>query len=549
MEKIVECVPNFSEGIDLQKIEEIKKAILSVNDIVLLDVDPGAATNRTVVTFVGQPEAVGEAAFRAIKKASEVIDMSTHKGEHPRMGATDVCPFVPVANMNMDETVELSRKVAERVGEELNIPVFLYEYSAIKKENRSLAHIREGEYEKMEEKLKREDFNPDFGPKKFHKEAGVTAIGAREFLIAYNLNLNTKNVKIANKIAKEIREKGKVIKQKDGTKKQVPGLLKSVRAVGWYIDEYGIAQISVNLINYKITPLWKLFETAVMVAEKHGIRITGSELVGLMPLQALKETGEHFLHKAGNMRGIPEKTVLDIAVRSLGLSELYQFNLSDKVIEYKIAKRGILTSLSLNDFNNELSSDSPAPGGGSVAALSGSISASLVSMVANLTFGKKKYQNGWKKAEEIGMKAQKIKDEIMKIVDSDTELFNDYMTARKLPKGTLEQKTLRKEKIEEASIKITESPLGLLRKLSELPNILIIIAKKGNQNSISDVGVAASMLRSASEGAYLNVLINLPSIENKELQRQFKEEAEILYKKLITASNSVYRKILKNLKQ
>ena len=523
MEKIVECVPNFSEGIDLQKIEEIKKAILSVNDIVLLDIDPGAATNRTVVTFVGQPEAVGEAAFRAIKKASEVIDMSTHKGEHPRMGATDVCPFVPVANMDMDETVELSRKVAERVGEELNIPVFLYEYSATKKENSSLAYIREGEYEKMEEKLKREDFNPDFGPKKFNKEAGVTAIGAREFLIAYNLNLNTKNVKIANKIAKEIREKGMVIKQKDGTKKRVPGLLKSVRAVGWYIDEYGIAQISVNLINYKITPLWKLFETAVMVAEKNGIRITGSELVGLIPLQALKEAGEHFLHKAGSMRGIPEKTILDIAVRSLGLSELYQFNLSDKVIEYKIAKKGLLTSLSLNDFNDDLSSDSPAPGGGSVAALSGSISASLVSMVANLTFGKKKYQNDWKKVEEIGMKAQKIKDETMKIVDSDTELFNDFMTARKLPKSTLEQRAAREKAIAEASVRITESPLGLLRKLSEIPDILKIIAKKGNRNSISDVGVAASMLRSASEGAYLNVLINLPSIENKEMQRQFKE--------------------------
>ncbi|MCD6579634.1 glutamate formimidoyltransferase [bacterium] len=548
MAKLVECVPNFSEGRDMAKIEEIKKAILTVENVDLLDVDPGNATNRTVFTFVGEPEPVLEAAFRAIKRASELIDMRTHSGAHPRMGATDVCPFIPIAGMSIEETVELTKKLGKRVGEELNIPVFLYEYSAAEEKRISLASIREGEYEIMGEKLQKSEWRPDFGPAKLNEKAGVTAIGVREFLIAYNLNLNTKSVKIANKIAKEIREKGKKVKQADGSKKQVPGLLKEVRAVGWFIDEYGIAQISVNLINYKITPLWKLFETASNVADKYGVRITGSELVGLMPLQTLKEAGLHFLEKAGTSRAVSEEEILKIGVKSLGLAELYPFQLKEKIIEYAISKTGVLTSKDLISFNEELASDSPAPGGGSVAALVGVLSASLIAMVANLTFGKKKYKENWDNVEKIGMKAQKIKDELIKFVDSDTEIFSRFMDARKLPKATSEEKELRIKKLEELSLEITLSPLNLLKKLKEIPELLEDIEKMGNQNSISDVGVAASCLKTAVEGAYLNIIINLPSLEDNENKQNILKESEELYEKLVKSGNEIFNKVKEHLK-
>ena len=547
MKKIVECVPNFSEGRDLAKIEEIRKAILSVKGVTLLDVDPGNATNRTVVTIVGEPDAVGEAAFRSIKKAAEIIDMSGHKGEHPRMGATDVCPFVPVANMSMEEAVELSKKVAKRVGKELNIPVFLYEYSASNEKRKSLAYIREGEYEKMAEKIITEEFKPDFGPQDFNVTAGCTAIGAREFLIAYNLNLNTTDVKLANKIAKRIREKGWKEKQADGSRKQVPGLLKSVRAVGWFIEEYGVAQISVNLINYKVTPLWKLFEAAEEVGRQFGIRITGSELVGLIPLQALRETGEHFLQKTANSTAIPERDILKIGVLSMGLSELYPFKLEEKVIEYKIAEEGILSSMRVDAFCDELSSNSPAPGGGSVAALSGALAASLLSMVANLTHGKKKYKDAWEEIEKAGRKAQDIKSRLVSIVDSDTVLFNEFMAVRGMPKSTEEQKELRKKALEQASLNITLSPLELLRVMKELIFPLRMIAEKGNVNSISDAGVAASMLRAGAESALLNVLINLPSLSDSARADEIKIEADALYAELLKGSQEIFEQVKNDL--
>ncbi len=540
MSKIVECVPNFSEGRDLSKIEAIKSVIKAVSGAFLLDVDPGAATNRTVVTIVGEPEAVAEAAFLAVKKASESIDMRGHTGAHPRMGATDVCPFIPVAGMTMEETVALSRKLAERIGKELKIPVYLYEYSASCEERRSLANIREGEYEGMGEKMKDPKWKPDFGPAEFNPVTGATAVGAREFLIAYNLNLNSKNVKLADKIAKEIREKGT---------KDKPGLLKAVRAVGWYIDEYERAQISVNLINYKVTPLWKLFDTACSVAEKYGIRITGSELVGLIPLGALKEAGEYYLKKQGEFTAMPEREVLKIAVKSLGLGELYPFDLNEKVIEYKISKKGILTSMSLAAFADELSSSSPAPGGGSVAALAGSLAAALVSMVASLTFGKKGYEEHFSSVEELAIKAQALKADLMKIVDTDTELFNEFMAARRLPKGSEEEKKARDAKILSCAVNITRSPLELLRKLQEVLPLTEKIAGIGNANSISDAAVAASMLKAAAEGALLNVLINLPSLEDAAMKDSFKKESEAACAEIQKGCDGVFSAVSGKLKR
>ncbi len=551
MEKIVECVPNFSEGRNPQIIKAITDEIKNVENVVLLDVDPGQAANRTVVTFAGEPEAVKEAAFRAIKKAIELIDMRKHKGEHPRLGAVDVVPFVPVKGVTMDEVVKLSHEVAERVARELGVPVYMYEYSATKPERKSLSEIRKGEYEGLPEKLKDPEWKPDYGEPVFNPKSGAMVIGARDFLIAYNINLNTKDKKLAHKIAKEIREKGKLVKQEDGTKIRVPGKLKHVRAIGWYIEEYGIAQISINLTNYKETPLWKVFETAEEEAQKLGLRVTGSEIVGLVPLDAILETGKYFLKKQGKSRGIPEKEIVHIAIKSLGLNDVAPFEPEKKIIDYllKDPAKERLRKMTLTEFADELSTDSPAPGGGSVAALLGALSAALSSMVANLTHGKKKYQDVWDEIEEVAIKGQTLKDKYLELIDEDTLAFNEVMAAYSLPKKTEEEKKKREEAIKEASKKATLVPLKVLRYTKELLYIAEIAAKKGNVNSISDAGVAATAAKGCARAAYLNVIINTSGIDDEEFKKKVNEEAASILAEVLEKAEEIFKYVESKIKE
>ncbi len=548
MEKIVECVPNFSEGRDMGIIKAITDEIEKVQDVYLLDVDPGKETNRTVVTFVGSPEGVKLAAFNAIKKASELIDMRKHKGAHPRMGATDVCPFVPVKGVTMEDCVKIARELGEMVANELNIPVYLYEEAATNEERRNLANIREGEYEGLPEKIKKPEWYPDFGKPEFNPKSGATIIGAREFLIAYNINLNTRNKKIANRIAQNLREKGKIVKDKDGNKIEVPGLLRAVKAIGWYIPEYGYAQISVNLVNYKITPLYKLYESASLLAEEEGVKVIGSELVGLIPKEALIETGKYYLRKQGLSSGVPEKELIHIAVLSLGLNHTSPFKPEEKIIEYRIKKEK-LVSMKITDFMDELSTDSPAPGGGSVAALCGSLGSSLCSMVANLTFGKKGYESYNDDMIEIAEKAQVLKDSFLELVERDTDAFNEVMNAMKLPKNTDEEKKIREEKIQEATKKATLVPLETLKKTRGIIEIAEILAEKGNKNSISDAGVAAINAITAAEGSYMNVIINLAGINDKEFKEKINKEAEEILDDVRRKGKEVSDKVIEYLKK
>jgi len=509
MKQIVECVPNFSEGRDAAVIEQITAEIKKIAGVELLDVDPGRDTNRTVVTFAGSPAAVEEAAFQAIKKAAAVIDMSKHKGAHPRMGATDVCPFVPVSGVTMADCVGIARKLGKRVGEELAIPAYLYEEAAASPERRSLAYIREGEYEGLSEKLKKKEFKPDFGKAVFNKQAGATVIGAREFLIAYNVNLNTRNVKLAKEIANRMREKGYTVKNPEtGAKETVPGTLKAVRAVGWYIPEYQMAQISVNLLNYNTTPLYRVFEEAERFAAEFGVRVTGSELVGLIPLEAVLQVGRHYLRKQGNSRGVDEKELVRVAVQSLGLAELTPFKPEHKIIEYRFRKKGPLASMDLAAFCAELASDSPAPGGGSIAALNGALSAGLSAMVGNLTFGKKGYEGVRGEMEIVAEKAQPLKDFFIEAIDKDTEAFNLLMAAFSLPKKSDDEKKARQEAIDEATKGATLVPFSVLERSRTAAELALAVAIKGNRNSLSDAGVAGLAAALCAEGALYNVLIN-----------------------------------------
>ncbi len=537
MAKLVECVPNFSEGRDKGKLDEIKKAIESVKGVKLLDIDPGEATNRTVFTFVGDPESIKEAAFRAIKRASEIIDMREHKGEHPRLGATDVVPFVPLEGVTMEDCVQIAKELGERVGRELNIPVYLYEEAAATPERKSLSYVRKGEYEALPEKLK--ELKPDFGPDEYNEKiakTGATIIGAREFLIAYNVNLNTKDKKLANEIALNIRENGrlkrdangKVVKDSNGKSLRVPGTLKAVRAIGWYIDEYGIAQISINLLNYKITPLWKVYEEVREQAEKLGLLVTGSEVVGLIPKEAIYEAGKYYLKKQGKTTGVPEKEIIDIAVKSLGLDSVSPFNPDEKIIEYIIAKdnsENLLTNLTVKNFVDEVSVDSPAPGGGSVSAIAGALSSALSSMVASLSYNKKGYEDYRNEFISLGEKAQSIKDEFIKLIDEDTNAFNKFMAARRLPKKTEEEKTERAKALEEAAKYAAEIPLNILKTSVIALQLAERVSEIGNKNSISDAGVAGWLGRAAAEGAFLNVKINLPSINDEEFKKNLLSEA------------------------
>lgn len=549
--KLVECVPNFSDGINEDVIKSITDEIETVDGVKLLDVDPGRDTNRTVVTFVGTPNEVVEAAFKAIKRASELIDMSKHHGTHPRMGATDVCPFVPVKDITVDECNELARTLGKRVGEELNIPVFLYEHSASTEERRNLANIRKGEYEGMEEKLKDEHWKPDFG-RDFNKRSGCTAIGVRDFLVAYNININSQDRKKAHDIALSIREKGRAKRDEKGNivrdenKKAVkmPGLLQCCKAIGWYIDDYGVAQISMNLTNTSVTPPHVAFDTVCDEAIKRGLRVTGSELVGLIPKKNMLEAGRYFLKKQGKSTGIPEKDIIFIAIKSLGLDELSPFDPDKKIIEYAYEDTGNkLVNLTIKGFNDELSTDSPAPGGGSVAALNGALAASLTAMVSNLTHGKKGYEEYYEDMIRIGDQAQAVKETLLGIIDEDTDTFNELMAAMKMPKKTDDQKEARKQAMEDAAKAATMVPFRTLETIKSMMDIIEEITDKGNKNSVSDAGVAAINAYAGAEGAYMNVIINLAGIEDRAFNADMYSKGKTILNDIEKRSNGVKKKV------
>jgi glutamate formiminotransferase / formiminotetrahydrofolate cyclodeaminase len=521
--QIVECVPNFSEGNDLNIIKLITDQIESVEGVRLLNVDPGKATNRTVVTFVGTPQAVVDAAFLAIKKAGELIDMSKHQGEHPRMGATDVCPLIPVSNISMEETAEWAQKLAKRVGEELSIPVYLYEAAQPNKDRSNLSTIRAGEYEGFFKKIKLSEWQPDFGPAEFDAKRGATVIGARDFLVAYNVNLNTTSTRRANAIAFDIREAGrvkkegdKIVKDETGKPVTIPGSLKSVKAIGWFIEEYGIAQISINLTNLNVTPIHIAFDEVCKKADARGIRVTGSELVGLIPLNAMLDAGKYFLKKQQRSTGVSEKELIRMAVKSMGLDELYPFKPEEKIIEYMLDKKeNKLISKTLEDFADETASESPAPGGGSVAAYVGALGISLGTMVANLSSHKKGWDDRWQEFSDWAEKGQQYKNELIKLVDEDTRAFNAIMSAFGLPKSTDEEKANRKNEIQKATRQAIEIPFRVMQHAYASMSVIKAMAETGNPNSVSDAGVGALCARSAVMGAFLNVRINAGGYDDK----------------------------------
>jgi glutamate formiminotransferase/formiminotetrahydrofolate cyclodeaminase len=532
--KLIECVPNFSEGKDLLVIKQITDEIIKVEGIKLLDVDPGKATNRTVVTFVGPPEQVVEAAFRAIKKAAEVIDMRKHKGEHPRMGATDVCPLVPVSGVSMDEVVEYAHKLAKKVGNELNIPVYCYEYAAFNEQRRNLANCRSGEYEGLPQKLKKAEWKPDFGPAVFNAVAGATAIGARDFLVAYNINLNTTSVRRANAIAFDIREKGrlkregnpitgKIVKDEKGNPISIPGTLKACKAIGWYIEEYGIAQISINLTNISITPVHIAFEEVCKKANERGLRVTGSELVGLIPLKAMLDAGKYFLKKQKRSLGVTESEIIKIAVKSLGLDDLKPFNPDEKIIEYilKEKEEKKLVNLTCVGFANETASESPAPGGGSVSALVGALGVSLGAMVANLSSHKPGWDDKWELFSDFAVKGQEIKNKLLELVDEDTIAFNKIMSAFALPKNTEAEKQKRADAIQKATLYAIEIPFRVMENAYASLEIIKAMAFEGNPNSVSDAGVGALCASMAVSGAYMNVRINASGLTDKSMAEEY----------------------------
>jgi glutamate formiminotransferase / formiminotetrahydrofolate cyclodeaminase len=531
MKKIIECVPNFSEGRDESIIKAITNAIESVAEVSLLDVDPGKATNRTVVTFVGDPDDVIEAAFRGIKKAAELIDMSKHKGEHPRFGATDVCPLVPVADVSMEEAVEYARKLAKRVGEELGIPVFCYEFAAFNEKRRSLANCRSGEYEALKERITTDTWKPDFGPNTWNEKvagSGATAIGARNFLVAYNINLNTTSTRRANAVAFDVREAGRVkregnpitgkmVTDENGEPVRIPGTLKKTRAIGWFIEEYGVAQISMNLTDITVTPVHVAFDEVAEKARLRGIRVTGSELVGLIPLQAMLDAGKYFLRKQQRSSGISDEEIIKIAVKSLGLDELYPFDPKKKIIEYLIEDKSAkkLIDMTLTQFKDETASESPAPGGGSISAYVGSLGVALGSMVANLSSHKRGWDDRWEEFSEWAEKGKHYHAALLNCVDEDTDAFNKIMAAFGMPKSSEQEKEVRQKAINEATRNAIEVPLKVMQLAYDSMGVMAAMADFGNPNSISDAGVGALCARTAVEGACLNVKINTVGFGDK----------------------------------
>jgi len=544
MKQLIECVPNFSEGRDMSIIKQITDKIETVDGVKLLDVDPGAATNRTVVTFVGTPDEVLEAAFLSIKKASEIIDMRKHKGEHPRMGATDVCPLVPVSGITMEETVEYARKLAKRIGEELDISIYCYENAAFNEERRNLANCRSGEYEGMAEKLTDPHWKPDFGPAKLNVNAGVTAVSARDFLVAFNVNLNTTSTRRANAIAFDVRERGrskregnpvtgKIVKDKNGKPVMIPGSLKCVKGIGWFIEEYGVAQISMNLTNISVTPVHIAYDEVFKKALERGVRVTGSELVGLIPLQAMLDAGKYFLKKQDRSLGVSQSELLKIAIKSMGLDDLKAFNPKERIIEFILDddKNNKLVDMTLTGFADETASESPAPGGGSISAYVGSLGVSLGTMVANLSSHKRGWDDRWEEFSEWAEKGQVLKDELLHLVDEDTNAFNKIMDGFGMPKKTDEEKAARKKAIQYASKYAMEIPFKVMQKSVDAMEVMKAMAEIGNPNSVSDAGVGTLCARTAVRGAFLNVKINGSGVDDKDFVNDFLSKGEKIEKK------------------
>ena len=549
--KIIECVPNFSEGRDMGIIKQITDVIESVEGVKLLDVDPGKDTNRTVVTFVGNPEAVSQAAFLSVKKASEVIDMSKHHGAHPRMGAADVCPFVPVSGITMEETVIYARKVAERIGNELGIPVYCYENAAFKEERRNLASCRSGEYEGLKKKLADPVWKPDFGTTHFNERSGATAVGARDFLVAFNVNLNTTSTRRANAIAFDVREKGRKVKNEKGENFYVPGTLKSVKAIGWYIEEYGIAQISMNLTNISVTPVHIAFDEVCRKADARGVRVTGSELVGLIPLKSLLDAGRYFLAKQQRSGGVSDDELIKIAIRSMGLNDIHEFKPEEKIIEYVMAKNDKherLIATSLKDFMDKTSSESPAPGGGSVSAYMGALGVALGTMVANLSAHKRGWDDRWKEFSDWAEKGKAIQNTLLQLVDDDTDAFNKILEAFALPKKSEVEKQSRSMAIQEATKNAILVPFTVMETAFSGFELIKEMVENGNPNSITDAGVGALALGACVKGAFLNVKINASGLNDKDFVKSIIAKGEDLETKTIAAEGEILKIINKKIK-
>ena len=563
MQKLIECVPNFSEGTDKNKIDNIVNKINSVDGITILDIDSGKDTNRTVVTFVGKPDSVIDAAFEGIKEASQLIDMSSHTGTHPRIGATDVCPLIPIKGITMDECVKYSHKLAERVGTQLKIPVYLYENSAKNTDRKNLALIRDGEYEGLKKKLKDKQWEPDFGPSVFNAFSGATVIGCREFLIAYNINLNTKDKRLATDIAFEIRELGRskriknpesanlldgeIVRNNDGSPVKVPGMFKDVKAIGWYVSEYNRAQISINFINYKVSSIHDVFDTVCKLAEERGIRVTGSELVGLIPMDAILLAGKHYLAKQNRTIGVPEKDIIECAVQSLGLDDVSEFDPNEKIIENSIDDNDIgLMDLSGKDLMDLISDSSPAPGGGSVSAIAGSLGAALVSMVASLTHEKKDYIGSRKKMNEIGLAAQDLKARLVHLVDEDAQAFNAILEANRLPDKTSEQKEHKDNKLFQANKYAIEIPLETATLSLEVIKLSVDLIEYGNPNSVTDAEVASEVGLAGVRGGCMNVMINISGLENID---EYYTDIQHKIDSLNDEANDLYKKAFNNTKK
>lgn len=545
--KLIECVPNFSEGRNKAVIKEITDAIESVQGVKLLDVDPGAATNRTVVTFVGGPDAVAEAAFQGVKRASQLIDMRGHKGAHPRIGATDVLPLIPIAGITLEECADLARKLAKRIYEELGIPTYNYEAAANKPGRKNLADVRKGEYEALEAKILSKDDKPDFGPKTYTEQAaksGATVVGARDFLLAVNYNLNTTSTRIANDIAFAVRERGrarreggrpdgKLIKDKDGNTIFTPGTLKGTKAIGWFIEEYGIAQVSMNITERDKTPLHIAFDEVCRAAQERGICVSGAEIVGLLPKSSLIDAGIYYLKKQKRSIGIPEKEIIKIAIKSMGLSDLAPFKPEQKLIEYLLAaddKTKKLVDMSCQAFAEETASESPAPGGGSISAYAGALGAALGTMVANLSSHKAGWDERWEEFSDIAVKGQQLMSELLALVDEDTLAFNKIMAVFSMPKGSEAEKSARAQALQEATLYATQVPLKTMRAALKVFDVVKAMAERGNPNSVSDAGVGALMARSAVLGAWLNVKINAKDLEDRVVADKLLTEADKIAK-------------------
>ena len=566
MNKLIECVPNFSEGRDLDKINGIVDIMGSVDQVTILDVDPGADTNRTVVTMVGSPKSISKAIFKGIKLASEILDMSSHTGTHPRLGATDVCPFIPISGVTDEECIEISKQVAKRVGEELKIPVFLYEKSASSPNRRKLPDIRKGEYEGLVDKLNDPDWVPDFGPKKVHIKAGATVMGCRDFLIAYNINLNSRDARIATDIAFELREAGRskripnpisknlldgeIVRNDDGSPVRIPGTFKDVKGIGWYVENFNRAQISINFNNYKKSTVHHVFDEACRLAETRGVRVTGSELVGLIPLDAMIMAGKHYLKKQNRSTGVPTRDIIECAVQSLGLNDVSSFNPHDKIIDYAVLndQKTKKNSMFDKEFLEELSTNSPAPGGGSVAALSGSLGASLSSMVAALTHEKKEMLKSKPLMDEIGVEAQSLKDRLSDLIEEDTKAFNSVIAAMRLPQNTKEEKVYRDTAIQTANKYAIEIPMETAEKCFRVMQLSEKLVDNGNPKSVSDAGVAAEVALAGVRGASMNVMINLSGLEDSSYVEDTQNKVNKLINDAQVLHNTIYNKTLSIIK-